>query len=427
MRKLASFVTIKEVIPMEGKDRIVDVTFEELGFECIIPKEDAIVGNKIAFIQEGSILPVEPKWEFLRKRCYSEAANGFIIKPMTMGKKIDGTRVRSWGLGVSVKDLGFNEKTLAKLMKDEDGDALTEALKIRKYEPEEDASPTTSKKAYPCLVKFCLSHALTRWIGRIWQKAHTNKSSGFPSFYIDKSDETSIQNYKAAIEKFAESPVYATVKMEGQSFTCMLDPADKKHRFFVCSRNIAYRKEVNNDFWNAAKHYDIERGLRRLLKEDGVFYILQGEQCGPNIQSNIYKFKAPTWLVFAVKAYDPYKKECVQVGWDKLVEIVDRLGNGLRTVPYVGHYDKFSDIAPNIDELVAFAEKSYWKRVGDVLIFNYVPQPNEKLWTDYAMNEGIVIRTDAYDKSKGIGLSTKVKNLPYQEIGLGKIAAINWK
>lgn len=417
MRILASICTIEKVWPLEGKDKVQGASFVENGYEVMIGK-DAKPGDLMAFIQEGSILPVKSEWEFLRKRCFKEALNGFLIKPMKFAS------IKSWGLAVAIDELPIDKKIRNKLKA---GDDITELLEIRKYEPEEDASPTTSRKAYPRWVKFCLSHVLTRWIGRIWQKAHTNKSGGFPSFYIDKSDETSIQNYKAAIEKFAESPVYATVKMEGQSFTCMLDPADKKHRFFVCSRNNAYRKEVNNDFWNAAKRYDIERGLRRLLKEDGVFYILQGEQCGPNIQGNIYKFKAPTWLVFAVKAYDPFKKECVQVGWDKLVEIVNRLGNGLRTVPYVGHYDKFSDIAPNIDELVAFAEKSYWKRVGDELIFNYVPQPNEKLWTDYAMNEGIVIRTDVYDKSKGIGLSTKVKNLPYQEFGLVKIAAINWK
>ena len=84
MRDLASVVTISTKNKMFEKDRICVVTFEELGYESIIPVEHN-VGDKMVFIQEGAILPVEERWEFLRKRCYREDLKGFLIKPMTIG------------------------------------------------------------------------------------------------------------------------------------------------------------------------------------------------------------------------------------------------------------------------------------------------------------------------------------------------------
>jgi len=113
MRKLASIVTVETKQKMFQKDRICAVTFKELGYEAIVPNTIEI-GDKLAFIQEGSILPVEECWEFLRKRCFNEKENGFIIKPMTMGKKDnngeEGERVKSWGLAVSINELPLDKK-----------------------------------------------------------------------------------------------------------------------------------------------------------------------------------------------------------------------------------------------------------------------------------------------------------------------------
>ena len=66
MRDLASVVTIATKNKMFEKDRICVVTFEELGYEAIVPIEHNI-GDKMVFIQEGAILPIDEKWEFLRK------------------------------------------------------------------------------------------------------------------------------------------------------------------------------------------------------------------------------------------------------------------------------------------------------------------------------------------------------------------------
>lgn len=212
MRDLASICTIEKVWPLEGKDRVQGASFVENGYEVMVSK-DIQPGQLVAFIQEGAILPVRDTWEWLRKRCYREnlnGFNGFLIKP----QKFQG--IKSWGLAVPLAELGLEESVYSKFKAGED---ITELLEIHKYEPEEDASPTKGefKKAYPKWVKFCLSHLLTRWIGRLWQKKHQNSGGEFPSDLISKSDETTIQNMKGVLQKYADEKVVITAKMEGQS------------------------------------------------------------------------------------------------------------------------------------------------------------------------------------------------------------------
>lgn len=416
MRDLASICTIEKVWPLEGKDKVQGASMIENGYECMVSK-DTQPGQLVAFIQEGAILPVKDNWEWLRKRCFKESINGFLIKPMKF------STIKSWGLIVPLNELGLEENVYKKFKA---GDDITDLLEIRKYEPIEDASPTKSdsKKSYPKWVKFCLSHVFTRWIGRIWQKNHQNSVGGFPSNYCEKSDETSIQNMKNILVSNQGVEVYVTQKLEGQSFTAMLDIDDKKHKFFVCSRNNAYKFVCNNDFWTTAKRYNIENKLKELLKRDGVYYIIQGEQCGPGIQNNIYQLKNIEWFIYTIKTFNPITKENIQLSWDKIVEISEFLG--IKTVPFVCKC-KLSEIAPDINTVVAFTEKQYWRISNGNLEFCYKPKDNETLWNDYAQAEGIVVRSLDFDKSKNKGFSWKCKNIQYQEKGLSGISSIKWK
>lgn len=416
MRDLASICTIDKVWPLENKDRVQGCSMVENGFEAMVSK-DITPGMLVCFIQEGAILPVVDAWEWLHKRCYKESVNGFVIKPLKFSS------IKSWGVVIPLSDLPLSKQEVAVLKA---GDDVTDALNIRKYEPEEDASPSqknNSSKAYPAWVKFCLSKFWLRWIGRIWQKFNVRAALQFPSKYIEKSDETAVQNMKSVLDKFKDSTVYVAQKLEGQSATVLLDIDNRKHRLLVCSRNNAYAGPGNN-FWEAAQKYSIEEKLRKLYKATGLFYILQMEQCGPSIQNNIYKFKELTWFIYTVKTYNPKTKECVQLSWDKIKEIASTLG--IETVPFVGEF-KFSKIASDLPSLVKFAEEQYWRIKDGKAEFCYPPKEGEKLWEDYAQAEGIVIRSNDYDKSKNIGFSTKVKNLEYVEKGLGKISSIKWK
>ena len=425
MRDLASVCTIEKVWALEGKDKVQGASFKENSYEVMVSK-DIQPGMLVAFIQECACLPVCKTWEWLRKRCYHDNLNGkegFLIKP----QKFSG--IKSWGLAVPLNELGLEETVYKKFKA---GDNLEEALSIWKYEPEEDASPrTSSKKAYPKWVKFCLSHYLTRWIGRIWQKCHQKSAGGFPTDLISKSDETTIQNMKGVLEKFAESKVNINAKLEGQSFTVV--PVFGKRGFivkkeevvgaYVCSRNNAYKIEDNSIFWDMMRKYDIVRKMKEIWKTEHKAYILQGEQVGPNIQDNIYDFKQNHWYIFTVKDYSTLK----QLPYEGQVKVADKFG--MRVVPLLWT-GTLKEVMPDVDAAVAFAEKASWEPIDGDRIHSWLNLENKgHLWKDYMQHEGVVVRTVDYDKDNNIGVSFKVKNMDYQNKGLGKIhsCAVEYK
>lgn len=406
MRDLASICTIENVWPLEGKDKVQGASMVENGYEAMVGK-DIQPGQLVAFIQEGAILPVKDCWEWLRKRCYKESVNGFVIKPMKFAS------IKSWGLIVPLNELPIDASKLKA------GDDITDLLEIRKYEPEEDASPTKgeSKKAYPKWVKFCLSHSLTRWIGRIWQKKHQNSAGNFPSDLISKSDETTIQNMKGALEKYADQKVVITAKMEGQSFTVV--PTFKGNKFtgaYVCSRNNAYKLEDQSLFWDMMRKYDIVNKMKKIWKEEHKAYILQGEQVGPGIQNNIYDFKDNQWFLFAAKDY----KTLNQLSYEEQMEIANKFN--INVVPWLWS-GELKETMPTVEAAVAWAENAVWAPGKDHNTLRSWMHTDDKgsLWKDYLQHEGVVVRTVDYDKDKNIGVSFKVKNLQYAERGLAKI------
>lgn len=413
MRDLASICTIEKVWPLEGKDRVQGASFVENGYEVMVSK-DIQPGQLVAFIQEGAILPVRDTWEWLRKRCYREnlnGFNGFLIKP----QKFAG--IKSWGLAVPLAELGLEESVYSKFKAGED---ITELLEIHKYEPEEDASPTKgeSKKAYPKWVKFCLSHLLIRWIGRLWQKKHQNSGGGFPSDLISKSDETTIQNMKGVLQKYADEKVVITAKMEGQSWTVVPTFKGKKLTgAYVCSRNNAYMVPDNSIFWNMMRKYDIVNKMKELWKTEHRAFILQGEQVGPGIQNNIYNFKENQWFLFTVKDFETLN----QLSYTEMEKVAKIFG--CKVVPAVD-CGVLKDIMPDISTAVAYAEKVCWIPVNGTEIETYYNPAIGKLWKDFFQHEGVVVRSFNYDKDKGIGVSFKVKNLSYAETGLPKIASL---
>lgn len=414
MRDLASVVTVAKTWPLEGKDKVQGASFRENGYEVMIGK-DVQVGDLMVFIQEGAILPEIPHWEFLRKKCYKADANGFLIKPMKFAS------IKSWGLACNLDDM----KELLNVKKLKSGQDVTDLLNIRKYEPAEDASPVKIK--IPRLIEFCKDKKYLHFIYIIWKKLFYKKgpSEEFPDWLIAKSDETTIQNCPQILEEHQEDHVYVTHKLEGQSFTVLLDPKSKKHDLMVCSRNRRIT-DKDSSFMKAAISNNIESKLRNLLKTTGKFYIFQGEQCGPEIQHNIYKLKETRWYVYTVKVYDPETKDCVQLSYDDMCDVCSKLL--LLQVPIISDRIPLKQIATTIDEMVEYASKNYWKVTKDgKLVFHCTTNEGDKLWKNYAMSEGVVVRSMNYDKSKNIGFSFKVKNFEYSEKGLGSIAAIKFE
>ena len=416
MRDMAKIVTVANKGKMFEKDKICYVSFEETAYECIVPITTNI-GDKMVFIEADSILPIEEKWEFLRKRCYREDLQGFLIKCMTMGKKAneDGTdsgeRVKSWGLCVTLAEAGLPENLKS-------GTDVTDKLKIRKYEPEEDASPKKMPKL-PRIIKFFLKHKLTRWIGNMYMENRKKKFSkgNFPTEIISKSDETTIQNCPSVMKMFPGTKAYITAKMEGQSFTCSLDPK-KKYEFYVCSRNnrLVRGQSDSTVFYNTADRYDMEKKLKDYYKKTGTLLMIQGEQVGPSIQENIYHLAQVEWFVFRMKKF--VNKKWVEMPYFEFRDVAFKLG--IKVVPLV---DVIEDMGQfdTIDKLVKYAENLSWTPQTILSGSLYHPTGNDKLWKDYCQHEGMVIKSVDYNKETGQGFSFKVKNLAYAEKGLKEI------
>lgn len=393
MRQLASVVTVDKVWNLEGKDRVQGCSFKENSYEALVDK--SIKENDlVVFIQEGSILPLCPTWKFLEKRCLREDLQGYLIKPQKFAQ------IKSWGLVVTTDFLNLKD-----VKPNQD---LTDFLKIRKYETEEEASPKKSN-LHP-FVKFCLSHKLTRWLGNLLKCSKT--STAFPTHIISKSDETTVQNMSGVLERFAEWPVYVTAKMEGQSVTYLHEKRfGRPFRFYACSRNVAYKKPNSQPLWEVAKKLDLDRKLKEIYDLTGLMVVLQGELCGPNIQNNIYNFDDYKFFVYTMKD----QVSGIQLNFDEFMNIASELK--LETVPVLDKREQMSDLFPNVKKAEEYAECKYWKK-GNL---NCYPMQNQKLWKHYFQHEGVVVRTIPYDKSKNLGASFKIKNLEYQEKGLGEI------
>lgn len=388
MRNMAYGVTIKSLDLIEGKDRIVYAHFNENGYGVIVDKSFK-VGEAVVYFEVDSILPVKKEFEFLRKRCYKEKLNGFLIKNM----KMNG--LYSNGLVLHAEEAG--------LKKAKAGEDYTEKLDVKKYEPEDDASPVENKM--PSWKKFLknmlMKHEATRWLGR---RIFFNKKSGeFPTWLIDKSDEENIQNHTGWYDKYKNDDCYISVKMEGQSVTMLLNPKTKKLE--VYSRNTA----GNDSHFAFAKENDIEKKLKKILKDTGDVYAFQGEYCSPLVQKGIYK-NGIHWYIYTVKNLTLNKV----VSYSDMLYLCNKYG--FETVPIWDANVKLCNEFKDMEDLQEKTEHIWFKPgtedMSSCSFFDDRVMRGSYSKPEYHRSEGFVIRS--IDES----WSFKVKSNNYQIEGL---------
>lgn len=325
-RKLAYIATISKLDKIPDKDRIVYASFKDLGWQVITDTANK-VGDKVIYIEIDSILPVKPEYEFLRKRCFSEKYNGFVIKGMKMAGLV------SFGLILPVP-AGYEDKP--------DGFDMTKILEIRKREDEVPDVPAAQKSTFGKFVSWvCWKLGIKRKTKKI------GVMDGWLSF-AHKTDETRIENLSYLFsDEFKGTPVYSTVKCDGQSATF----AVYKKYFFIASRNvILYRQRINHaikelnpksktlsrmdNFRKIAALYDIPRKLYEIgWPQIDFVFVIQGELCGPGIQKN--PMGLPEIDLFVFNIYFPQLGSAANVfySWDNIEYVCDMLG--LKTVPFI--------------------------------------------------------------------------------------------
>ena len=225
MRQLVTVQTVKEVLPIEGADRIELIRYADVAWQNVAKKGEFHPGALAVYAEIDSLLPMEGPFLFLGeekdfKYRDSKGRPCFRLK----SKKMKG--VLSQGLA-----LPYDENLLS--------------MEIEKYEPEDPA--------------------ILRGVRR----------STFPSDILPKTDEERLQSNMKYLAMFQGKPWSATMKMDGTSATYLI----KDGEFMVCSRNQAL-VDGDNVYWDMARKYNIED----LCRKHNVH--IQGEICGPGIQKN---------------------------------------------------------------------------------------------------------------------------------------------
>ena len=321
MRALATIRKVSELKPIEGADRIEICMMKGLGWEVVVKKDELKKDDTVVFFEIDSVLPVEEKYEFLRKSSYKKwegkegTDEGFVLKTV----KLKG--VVSQGLVLPVSD--FPELKDVKEKED-----VTEKLNIRLLD---DIKAKYNKG----------SRAVS---GTVQQK---KKERLFP-YFIRKTDQERIQNKMEYFEDLKSVHFVAEQKYDGSSTTVFYVNDKKKYKtennFGVCSRNLLlpkygpskkeilfdiwaqkakkgkwlktikykikdtirfllkpYKRELSDsNFWQAINATGVEEALSLYCKKWDMDLALQGETVGPKMNGNRDKYDKLEWYVFDI-------------------------------------------------------------------------------------------------------------------------------
>jgi RNA ligase (TIGR02306 family) len=327
-RQLVSIQEIKEVCAIEGADLIELV--KVLGWHCVAKKGQFKVGDRCVYHEIDSYLPIKPVYEFLRKGCYKKIPErneeGFRIRTIKLRGQI------SQGLVMPISDFPEIPANI------NIGDEVTKLLGVWKYEPYIPPSMSGEIRGnWPC--------------------------------YIPKTDEMRIQAIPDIIAEIRGREVYTSVKYDGTSCTIY----NNQDEFGVCSRDVNLVENEKNLYWKVANKYN----LKERMKEIGTNLSIQGEICGPGIQSNKMHLTDIELFVFNVFHIDTGKyvdfKDFIQ--WCELLKV--------KTVPIIE--TRIFDWQ-SVDELLKYAKGKYdWAKYNSDCKGN---------------REGVVIRTTKEMHSK---------------------------
>ena len=327
-RALAYIVTIDEIRPIEGYDRVEYARTN--GWWCVISKNDNLnVGDKCVYFEvDSKVNAADERFAFLEKRNYK-------IKTQKMCKVISQGLLMPLSLFPEIGDADINTD-------------VTDILKVT-YAVEEDnarkgkGDPDAKYKSMAARHKNIFKKPWAKWMmRRTWGRKimffffgkKKDNPRGFPTF-VSKTDEERVENQPWRI---GDGKTYlATEKLDGTSCTYALERKGKnKFEFYVCSRNVRQQDEKqecyhdHNIYWDLAFKYNIEQHLKDFLNEhsDLKWVCIQGEGVG-SVQGNPLKLKEDDLYVFNFKESETGRWSS-QAGKEQVEEW------GMKWVPILG-------------------------------------------------------------------------------------------
>ena len=303
-RKLVTIRTVSEIKPIPGANRIVVAVVD--GWDCVVNTGKFSAGDRCVYFEIDSFLPMEERYEFLRKYSYrklSDGREGFRLKTAKFRGQI------SQGLLMPLKD--YPELDVKAFKEDTD---LSDLLNVTKYEP-----PIPANLAG--LVK-----------------------GPFPSF-VQRSDEERIQNLPDHFSKYKDALFEETEKLDGTSCTYYWNDG----AFGVCSRNLELLKTVDNTQWQLSREMNVKESLACLNKN----IALQGEIVGPGINKNTLRLPGKRFCIYNIYDIDLRGYQTP----DERKETVESLNNDkIGHVPVLNEKIDIFARAVNIKELLEYAK-----------------------------------------------------------------------
>ncbi len=301
MRKVATIQQVLEIEEMFDKDgnpasSVELVRFADIAWQCVAKRGEFKVGDKAVYIEISSVVPETEVFGFLR-------SSKFRVKT----KKMLG--YLSQGLALPLSAFGIDGEI---------GDDVSEALGVKRWEPETD--PEKAKLG--------------------------GKPAGTFHPFAPKTDEERIQSAPAALYMLRNFAVVATVKVDGTSATYVYEDGGLK----VYSRNLQQETGGDTVYADVARKY----GFAELLANHPGL-VLQGEIAGPGIQENKLGLKQLQFFAFnlfeiATQSYLPHKK---------LVEFCET--NNVPMVPVEREWTAQEWLKANytVDDLLEMAKGQY--------------------------------------------------------------------
>jgi RNA ligase (TIGR02306 family) len=314
MRKLATVETISEIKVHTNADSLELATIR--GWQCVVLKGQFKPGDMVVFFEIDSWIPTEIA-PFLSKGHEPRVFEG------VRGERLRTVKLRgelSQGLVLPVREFdGFyfvlpRGETVAhagNMIFVKEGDDVTEALGIQKYEP-----PVPTHLA-------------------------GNARGNFPSF-IRKTDQERVQNCWGIVN-LLNSHEHGGVdwiieeKLDGSSCTVYVnfkrDVADGYYEIGVCSRNLELKLEGNDD--NAYIRTVIRDGLLEALPKLNKSIAIQGELCGPGIQGNKLKLEQTELYVFDIWLIEQ-RRHATRLERMEIIFDLIAAGAKINQVPHLG-------------------------------------------------------------------------------------------
>lgn len=360
-RELAYIVTIDEIKPIPGYDRVEHARTN--GWWVIVKKDQFKVGDLAIYIELDARVPAEEPFMFLEKR-------NFKIKTQKMCKVLSQGLLMApsdfkW---VTMEDYNTHEIYISRGVGSNFfvGDPVTDVLKITYADEADNKRKANSVDKYKLMAQRkpnIFKKPWARWMmKREWGRKimfaffgkKKDKKNGWPQ-EVSKTDEERVQNMPYILED--KTPWIATEKVDGSSATYHIRRGKRdKHEFFVCSRNVVQDTPDRpcyydtNIYWEMERKYHIKDVLTQMLNDfpAAEWITIQGEVFGPSVQKRTYNLQERDF-----RAFNLIFSSCGRVGTLVMTQTLKTYG-----IPCVPVVDENFVLPDTVEELLNIATDS---------------------------------------------------------------------